>query len=101
MHLKKQNGPVLPREIAMTLSLPHRTEPFTRNDALQLAWRVLLVVALALLIASPAYAESDEARGAASPATVKDEGAKLDPDKRWWGGTALDPYLVWRDPSSE
>ena len=24
---------------------------------------------------------------------------KLDPDKRWWGGTALDPYLVWRDPS--
>lgn len=25
--------------------------------------------------------------------------AKLDPDKRWWGGTALDPYLVWRDPS--
>ena len=27
--------------------------------------------------------------------------AKLDPDKRWWGGTALDPFLVWRDPSSE
>ncbi len=26
---------------------------------------------------------------------------KLDPDKRWWGGTALDPYLVWRDPASE
>jgi len=26
---------------------------------------------------------------------------KLDPDKRWWGGTALDPYLVWRDPSAE
>jgi murein DD-endopeptidase MepM/ murein hydrolase activator NlpD len=26
---------------------------------------------------------------------------KLDPDKRWWGGTALDPFLVWRDPSSE
>jgi murein DD-endopeptidase MepM/ murein hydrolase activator NlpD len=25
--------------------------------------------------------------------------SKLDPDKRWWGGTALDPYLVWRDPS--
>ncbi len=25
--------------------------------------------------------------------------AKLDPDKRWWGGTALDPFLVWRDPS--
>jgi len=24
--------------------------------------------------------------------------AKLDPDKRWWGGTALDPFLVWRDP---
>ena len=24
---------------------------------------------------------------------------KLDPDKRWWGGTALDPFLVWRDPS--
>jgi peptidoglycan LD-endopeptidase LytH len=27
--------------------------------------------------------------------------SKLDPDKRWWGGTALDPYLVWRDPSTE
>jgi murein DD-endopeptidase MepM/ murein hydrolase activator NlpD len=27
--------------------------------------------------------------------------AKLDPDKRWWGGTALDPYLVWRDPPPE
>jgi murein DD-endopeptidase MepM/ murein hydrolase activator NlpD len=26
---------------------------------------------------------------------------KLDPDKRWWGGTALDPFLVWRDPSAE
>jgi peptidoglycan LD-endopeptidase LytH len=26
---------------------------------------------------------------------------KLDPDKHWWGGTALDPFLVWRDPSSE
>ena len=25
--------------------------------------------------------------------------AKLDPDKRWWGGTALDPFLVWRDHS--
>jgi murein DD-endopeptidase MepM/ murein hydrolase activator NlpD len=25
--------------------------------------------------------------------------SKLDPDRRWWGGTALDPYLVWRDPS--
>ncbi|HET9467062.1 MAG TPA: M23 family metallopeptidase [Vicinamibacterales bacterium] len=25
--------------------------------------------------------------------------SKLDPDKRWWGGTALDPYLIWRDPS--
>jgi len=24
---------------------------------------------------------------------------KLDPDKRWWGGTALDPFLVWHDPS--
>jgi murein DD-endopeptidase MepM/ murein hydrolase activator NlpD len=24
--------------------------------------------------------------------------SKLDPDKRWWGGTALDPFLVWRDP---
>lgn len=24
---------------------------------------------------------------------------KLDPDKRWWGGTALDPFLIWRDPS--
>jgi murein DD-endopeptidase MepM/ murein hydrolase activator NlpD len=21
--------------------------------------------------------------------------SKLDPDRRWWGGTALDPYLVW------
>ncbi len=27
--------------------------------------------------------------------------AKLDPDKRWSGGTALDPFLVWRDPSGE
>lgn len=27
--------------------------------------------------------------------------AKLDPDKRWWGGTALDPFLAWRDPSAE
>ena len=25
--------------------------------------------------------------------------SKLDADRRWWGGTALDPYLVWRDPS--
>ena len=25
--------------------------------------------------------------------------AKLDPDKQWWGGTALDPFLVWRGPS--
>lgn len=25
--------------------------------------------------------------------------SKLDADGRWWGGTALDPYLVWRDPS--
>ena len=25
--------------------------------------------------------------------------SKLDPDKRWWGGTALDPFLIWRDPS--
>ena len=24
--------------------------------------------------------------------------SKLDPDKQWWGGTALDPFLVWRDP---
>ena len=23
--------------------------------------------------------------------------SKLDPDHRWWGGTALDPYLVWRE----
>jgi len=23
--------------------------------------------------------------------------SKLDPDHRWWGGTALDPFLVWRD----
>jgi murein DD-endopeptidase MepM/ murein hydrolase activator NlpD len=27
--------------------------------------------------------------------------SKVDPDKRWWGGTALDPFLVWRDPASE
>jgi len=27
--------------------------------------------------------------------------SKLDPDRRWWGGTALDPFLVWRDPSDE
>jgi murein DD-endopeptidase MepM/ murein hydrolase activator NlpD len=27
--------------------------------------------------------------------------SKLDPDKRWWGGTALDPFLVWRDSSSD
>jgi peptidoglycan LD-endopeptidase LytH len=26
--------------------------------------------------------------------------AKLDPDRRWWGGTPLDPFLVWRDPSN-
>ena len=26
--------------------------------------------------------------------------SKLDPDRRWWGGTALDPFLVWRDPSA-
>jgi murein DD-endopeptidase MepM/ murein hydrolase activator NlpD len=26
--------------------------------------------------------------------------AKLEPDHRWWGGTPLDPFLVWRDPSS-
>jgi len=25
--------------------------------------------------------------------------SKLDLDKRWWGGTALDPFLVWRDPT--
>lgn len=25
--------------------------------------------------------------------------SKLDPERRWWGGTALDPFLVWRDPS--
>jgi murein DD-endopeptidase MepM/ murein hydrolase activator NlpD len=24
--------------------------------------------------------------------------AKLDPDHRWWGGTPLDPFLVWHDP---
>jgi peptidoglycan LD-endopeptidase LytH len=23
--------------------------------------------------------------------------SKLDPDRRWWGGTALDPFLVWRE----
>jgi murein DD-endopeptidase MepM/ murein hydrolase activator NlpD len=22
--------------------------------------------------------------------------SKLDPDRRWWGGTALDPFLIWR-----
>lgn len=26
--------------------------------------------------------------------------SKLDADHRWWGGTALDPYLVWREPSN-
>jgi murein DD-endopeptidase MepM/ murein hydrolase activator NlpD len=26
--------------------------------------------------------------------------AKLGADHRWWGGTALDPFLVWRDPVS-
>jgi murein DD-endopeptidase MepM/ murein hydrolase activator NlpD len=26
--------------------------------------------------------------------------AKLDADHRWWGGTPLDPFLVWRDPAS-
>jgi murein DD-endopeptidase MepM/ murein hydrolase activator NlpD len=25
--------------------------------------------------------------------------SKLDADRRWWGGTAVDPFLVWRDPS--
>jgi murein DD-endopeptidase MepM/ murein hydrolase activator NlpD len=25
--------------------------------------------------------------------------SKLDPDRRWWGGTALDPFVIWRDPS--
>jgi murein DD-endopeptidase MepM/ murein hydrolase activator NlpD len=25
--------------------------------------------------------------------------AKLDADHRWWGGTPLDPFLVWRDPA--
>jgi murein DD-endopeptidase MepM/ murein hydrolase activator NlpD len=25
--------------------------------------------------------------------------SKLDPDRKWWGGTALDPFFVWRDPS--
>jgi len=25
--------------------------------------------------------------------------SKLDLDRRWWGGTALDPFLIWRDPS--
>jgi len=27
--------------------------------------------------------------------------SKLDPDRRWWGGAALDPFLVWRDVSDE
>ena len=22
--------------------------------------------------------------------------SKLDPDRRWWGGTGLDPFLIWR-----
>jgi murein DD-endopeptidase MepM/ murein hydrolase activator NlpD len=26
--------------------------------------------------------------------------SKLDPDKKWWGGTALDPFLVWRNASA-
>jgi murein DD-endopeptidase MepM/ murein hydrolase activator NlpD len=26
--------------------------------------------------------------------------SKLGADHRWWGGTALDPYLVWRDESN-
>jgi murein DD-endopeptidase MepM/ murein hydrolase activator NlpD len=25
--------------------------------------------------------------------------SKLDPDRRWWGGTAFDPFLIWRDPT--
>jgi murein DD-endopeptidase MepM/ murein hydrolase activator NlpD len=24
---------------------------------------------------------------------------KLGPDRRWWEGTPLDPFLVWRDPT--
>lgn len=27
--------------------------------------------------------------------------SKLDPDRKWWGGTALDPYLVWHDPARD
>ncbi|HWC45048.1 MAG TPA: S1C family serine protease, partial [Casimicrobiaceae bacterium] len=66
----------------MTLSLPHRTEPFTRDNALQLAWRVLLVAALGLPIASPAYAEGDVPHAASTPPpSAKDSGAKLDPDR--------------------
>ncbi len=66
----------------MTLSLSHRTEPFMRGDAMQLAWRVLLVAALALLIASPAYAEGDAPHATSTPPpSAKDSGAKLDPDK--------------------
>ncbi|HET7135724.1 MAG TPA: S1C family serine protease, partial [Casimicrobiaceae bacterium] len=66
----------------MTLSLSHRTDPFTRGDAMQLAWRVVLVAALALLIASPAYAEGDAPHAASTPPpSAKDSGAKLDPDK--------------------
>jgi murein DD-endopeptidase MepM/ murein hydrolase activator NlpD len=26
--------------------------------------------------------------------------SKLGADRRWWGGTALDPFLVWRDADS-
>ena len=26
--------------------------------------------------------------------------SKLGPDRRWWEGTALDPFLTWRDPDS-
>jgi peptidoglycan LD-endopeptidase LytH len=26
--------------------------------------------------------------------------SKLDANHRWWGGAALDPYLVWREPTN-
>jgi len=25
---------------------------------------------------------------------------KLGPDRRWWEGTPIDPFLVWRGPDS-
>ena len=65
----------------MTLSLPHRAEFPARHSALQLLWRILLVAALALLIASPAYADNDETeRAPPAPATSAKPG-RLDAEK--------------------